>query len=175
MSYLDYHDGDIILVKVNHFTTWYRKLFAKLIQFFDGVYYHHAQIYFKGFLYEANNKVVSQILSYNKGSEIMVLRLNEPLIDEEQLVMQHYLEESLGKNYDYWGAMLHQLIHILLFRRVWIGKKANLADSKPYCTEFVTRAMNKLRGYFPEYYKTSPSKLKTDAALYYKVVFEGKV
>ena len=166
-------DGDIILVKVNSFSTWYRQAFAKLIQFFDGVYYHHAQIVFGGYLWEANERVESHHFAKNAGDEVLILRLKQPLTEIERALVRNEIMKSNGKQYDYWGAMLHQLIYILLFRRVWIGRRGRRADHKPYCTELVTSIMHQVRGYFPEHYKVGPSKLITQAPLYYEVIYEG--
>lgn len=168
-----FQDGDIVLVKVNNFKAWYRYVFAHLIRFFDGVYYHHAQIYFGGWLWEANNTVVAQGLDYNNGDEVIILRLKKPLNRFEYEKLHDALLKMNGKRYDYWGAMLHQLIYILTFRRIWIGKRGTRADSNPYCTEFVTSLMHQLRGYFPEHYKIGPAKLLQNAPLYYEVVKEG--
>jgi len=166
-------EGDIVLVKVNNFTTWYRWLFAHLIRFVDGVYYHHAQISFGGMLWQANTEVECIEPDYNKGDEVIVLRLKKPLTEKESNRFNKILEEMNGRTYDYWGAIFHQFVYILLFRRVWIGRRGNLADRKAYCTEFVTSIMYRLRGNFPEHYKTGPSKLLQQAPLYYDVVFEG--
>lgn len=166
-------DGDIILVKVNHFSKWYRKLFAMLVRFFDGVYYHHSQIHYQGFLWEANTEVVAQLPDYNRGDEVLILRLKKPLTEAEAIRFNELLEKLSGRRYDYWGAMFHQLIYILSFRRIWIGKRGKDADRKPYCTELVTSIMYEIRGYFPEHYKTGPSKLLERAPLYYDLVFEG--
>lgn len=166
-------NGDIVMVKVNNFSTWYRWLFANLIRFVDGVYYHHAQIYFDGKLFEANDRVVAQPLDYNYGDETLIFRLKTPLSETESSRVKLLLSSSLNRKYDYWGAMLHQLIYIVLFRRVWLGRRGNIADRKPYCTELVTSIMHQVRGYFPEHYKTGPSKLLQQAPLYYEVVQEG--
>lgn len=170
---MNLQNGDIVLVKVNHFKAWYRFLFAQLIRFFDGVYYHHAQIYFDGRLWEANDKVMAQRLEYNNGDEVMILRLKKPITPEEHQTLVKVLAVMNGKKYDYWGAMLHQLIYVLTFRRIWIGKRGHVADRNPYCTEFVTSLMHQLRGYFPEHYKIGPAKLLQNAPLYYEVVKEG--
>lgn len=175
MDDFKFQDGDIVLVHVNKFSTWYRWLFAKLICFIDGVYYHHAQIYFKGYLYEADTKVRQILDSHNEGDEVMVLRLNEPLNFKEGLSLTIQINNSLNKDYDYWGALFHQLVYILFFRRIWIGRTGNEADRKLYCSEFVTSLMYHIRGYFPEHYKISPSRLEQLAPFYYTVVFEGKV
>lgn len=172
---MKFEDGDIVLVKVNEFTSWYRWLFAQLIRFIDGVYYHHAQIFVGGYLWEANDKVVPQMVDYNRGDEVIVLRLIRELTPEESEQLHRFTEIQKGRSYDYWGAMLHQLIYILLFRRVWLGRKSRRADERPYCTEFVSSLMNQVRGYFPDHYKIGPSGLLKRAPLYYYVVFEGKM
>lgn len=170
---MNFQNGDIILVKVNKFSAWYRAIFGRAIRFIDGVYYHHAQIYFGGYVYEADTLVRQQISSHNDGDEVLVMRLNEPLNFKETNKLNVLIADSIGKKYDYWGALFHQLVYILLFRRVWIGRKGNSADRKLYCTEFVASLMFHVRGYFPEHYKISPSKLTQLAPLYYKTVFEG--
>lgn len=170
---MNLQNGDIVLVKVNHFSTWYRWLFAKLICFFDGVYYHHAQIFYEGFLWEANTEVIAKQTFENNGDELLILRLKTPLTTAEEREFHRLLNIMSGKKYDYWGAMLHQLIFILTFRRIWIGRNGTRADKKPYCTELVTSIMHQLRGYFPEHYKIGPSKLIQQAPLYYEVVKEG--
>lgn len=173
MEQIEFKDGDLILVKVNSFTTWYKRVFASMIRFFDGVYYHHAQMYFEGQLWEANETVERMPLSRNYGDEILVLRLKEELSYKEKNKVKLLLQYNLGRKYDYFGAMFHQLVYILFFRRVWIGRKGRRADHKPYCTELVTSIMHQIRGYFPEHYKIAPSKLIQLSPLYYDVVFEG--
>lgn len=165
-----YQDGDILLLHVNKFSTWYRKLFATLICFCDGVYYHHAQIYFNGLIYEADTEVRSKTILFNKGDEVMVIRPTIPLTIDEINHLGYLLKLEYGRKYDYMGALLHQLIYILTFRRIWIGKTGKSADRKPYCTELVAGIYRELRGYFPKPYLTSPFVLQQQAPNYFKVV-----
>src|SRR6185369_938209 len=97
----EYQDGDILLLRVNNFRTWYRRLFAALICFFDGVYYHHAQIQCSGFLFEADTTVKSKPIDFNKGDEVMVLRPIIPLTEIEKKKMEFLLDRELGREYDY--------------------------------------------------------------------------
>lgn len=171
---MTFETGDIILVKVNHFSTWYRRLLAKLIQFFDGVYYHHAGTIADGMLYEAETKVTrSDPRKRLAGDHVMVLRLRQPLTGVEQAVYTYLADESVGRPYDYTGTMLHQLIYIFTFRRLWIGKSGKSARKKPYCTELAVEMIHQIRGYFPQPWKLGPSGLLKLAPLYYDVVFEG--
>lgn len=165
-----YQDGDILLLRVNHFRAWYRWLFAKLICFFDGVYYHHAQIYSGGFIYEADTTVKSKPVDFNKSDEIMVLRPIIPLTEIESKQLEFLLDSELGREYDYWGAIFHQLVYIMTFRKIWIGKTGRNASRKPYCTELVSGIYRTLRGYFPQPYLTSPSVLQKQSPNYFKVV-----
>lgn len=171
---MTFETGDIILIKVNNFTTWYRWLLAKLIQFFDGVYYHHAGTIADGLLYEADTRVIRRLPgSRLAGDEIIVFRLRKPLTDAERYLYEHLAQQSLGKRYDYWGALFHQLVYILTFRRIWIGKSRRSHFKHPYCTELSVYMINQIRGYFPQPWKTGPSALLQQAPLYYDVVFEG--
>ena len=165
-----YQDGDILLLRVNNFRTWYRRLFAALICFFDGVYYHHAQIYFGCFVYEADTEVTSKTILFNKGDEIMVFRPIIPLTQDEVNHLGYLLKLEYGRKYDYVGAIFHQLIYILTLRKIWIGKRGNSASKKPYCTELIAGIYKELRGYFPQPYLTSPSVLQKQAPNYFKVV-----
>jgi hypothetical protein len=165
--------GDIILVKVNKFSTWYRWLLAKLIQFFEGVYYHHACAIVGGLIYEADTRVVRRSPVHLNGQHVVVLRLKKPLSDRERNMYKFLANQCLDREYDYWGVLLHQLIYILTFRRIWIGKTHSSANSKPYCTEFSVHMIHRLRGYFPTPWKTGPTVLLQLAPLYYEVVFEG--
>lgn len=167
-------DGDIILEKVNDFGAWYRWVLAKGIQIADGVYYHHALTYSAGHLYEANEKVEVSGKERLKGSEVLILRLKKPLSIEEQLKFNSELFRSVGKKYDYTGTLLFQLLYILTFRRIWLGRTGKKARRRYYCTELVADAINKVRGYFPQPWKVGPSTIIKLGPLYYDVVFEGK-
>src|SRR5690348_6968133 len=101
-----FQDGDIVLEKVNDFGAWYRYVLAKAIQFFDGVYYHHALTVWNNRFYEASEEVVSSnIFTRLQGSEILVLRLKEPLTDKEKQVFKDEIIKSIGKKYDYTGTL----------------------------------------------------------------------
>src|SRR5690606_16601939 len=105
--------------------------------------------------------------------EILVLRLRMPLSDPERSAYAYFAEQCLGRHYDYFGTMLHQLIYILTLRRVWIGKNGRQAMKKAYCTELAVHPIHRLRGYFPQPWKTGPSGLIEKAPMYYDVIFEG--
>jgi len=169
-----FQDGDIILEKVNDFGAWYNWVLANGIQFFDGVYYHHALIAFDNYLYEAQQKVVVSEPSRLNGSEVLVLRLRDSLTDKERFLFERELFRSLGKKYDYTGTLFFQLLHIFCFRRIWLGRTNKKARRRYYCTELVADLTNKVRGYFPEPWKTGPSTIMKLAPLYYTVVYEGK-
>lgn len=172
---MTFQTGDIILIKVNTFTSWYRWLLAKLIQFFDGVYYHHAGTIADGLIYEADTRVIRRHpASRLAGDEIIVFRLKKPLEPVERELYEHLAAQTIGKRYDYWGALLHQLVYILTFRRIWIGKTRGAALKYPYCTELAVHMINRIRGYFAQPWKTGPSGLLQQAPLYYDVVFEGE-
>lgn len=173
---MTFETGDIILVKVNRFSTWYRKLLGKLIQFFDGVYYHHAGAIAYGMLYEADTRVItSNPYQRLKGDNILVLRLRQALDASEKEKYKNILKEAENRKYDYWGVLFHQLIYVLTFRRIWIGKKGTSAKRRPYCTELAVEAIHQLRGYFPQPWKLGPSGLLKLAPLYYDVVYEGRI
>src|SRR5690348_15378629 len=172
---ITFQDGDIVLEKVNSFGYWYRWVLAKAIQFFDGVYYHHALTVLNDRFYEAGEKVISSnIYSRLKGSEILVLRLKEPLNDKEKVQFKQSIVEAIGRKYDYTGTLFFQLLYILSFRRIWLGRKGRKAERRYYCTEFVADVINETRGYFPEPWKLGPSAIIKLAPLYYNVVYEGK-
>lgn len=170
-----FKEGDIILEKVNKFGAWYRWILAKGIQFFDGIYYHHALTFSNDYLYEAAETVRVSELDRLKGSEILVLRLKVPLKDNEKLLFEKELFKSLHKKYDYTSTLFFQLLYILTFKRVWLGRTNKKARRRYYCTELVADVINKVRGYFPTPWKTSPSEILKLAPLYYDVVYEGKV
>lgn len=167
--------GDIVLVKVNQYRTWYRRLLGKLIQFVDGVYYHHAGAIVNDKFYEADSKVVASELDHLVGDEIIVFRLKKPLTLPEQAMYEYLADQAIGRTYDYWGALLHQLLYILCLRRIWIGRTGRPAQGHTYCTELAVLMIHEIRGYFSEPWKTSPSKLLQQAPYYYDVVFQGKV
>lgn len=171
-----FQDGDIVLEKVNDFGAWYRWVLAKGIQFFDGVYYHHALTVWNDRFYEAT-KEISSSNTFNrlKGSEVLVLRLKEPLTDKEKQLFKDEIIKSIGKKYDYTGTLFFQLLYILTFRKIWLGRTGNKAERRFYCTEFVADVINEVRGYFPQPWKLGPSGLLKLAPLYYDVVFEGEV
>lgn len=167
-------DGDVILVHANSFSTWYRWLFSHLIRLFDGCYYNHAQIYFDGKVYEADLKVREIDFEHNTGDNVMVLRPNKELSAEEKKNIIAFLQKEMGKPYGFGSVIFFQTLYILTFRRIWLGKKS-ATDDHPYCTSLVTRCYNRVRGYFPEYYLTSPSVMKGEAPLYFYTTFEGKI
>lgn len=167
-------DGDIILEKVNDFGAWYRWVLAKGIQVADGVYYHHALTYSDGLLYEANTEVEVSNVERLKGSEVLILRLKTPFSEEEKSKYNLELYKSIGKKYDYTGTLLFQLLYILTFRRIWLGRTGKKARRRYYCTELVADAINKVRGYFPQPWKVGPSTILKLGPLYYDVVFEGE-
>lgn len=171
---MTFETGDIILVKVNKFSTWYRWLLAKLIQVFDGVYYHHAGTIVSGLLLEADTRVIrSSPAARLSGDEIIVFRLKRPLDGDERYLFERLAEEALERKYDYWGTLFHQLLYILSLRRVWIGKTGPSARRKQYCTELVVDMIHRVRGYFPRPWLTSPRALIEQAPRYYDVVYEG--
>lgn len=173
---MKFEDGDIILEKVTNFRAWYRWILAKGIQLADGVYYHHALTVSGGMVYEANEKVeVSEPLVRLRNSEILVLRLKKPFTDNEKYHFSVKLFKSLGRKYDYTGTLLFQLLYILTFKRIWLGRTGKKAERRYYCTELVADAINKVRGYFPTPWKVSPSEIIKLGPLYYDVVFEGKL
>lgn len=171
-QFLKMRDGDIILIKKNNFKNWYEKILAKGIQVFDGVYYHHAQMWFNG-IWEANRRIECNPISTLTGHNIIVLRPNIELLSSEKDHIQFLLLKYQGQKYDYWGTLFHQVIYILSLRRLWIGRTGRKAKKKMYCTEFVTSVMNDVRGYFPEQHKIGPHKLLQMAPLYYHVAYEG--
>lgn len=172
---INFQDGDIVLEKVNKFGAWYRWVLAKGIQFFDGIYYHHALTYSGGYLYEAAERVIVSDLDRLKGSEILVLRLKTPFTEKEKLEFEKELFKSLGKKYDYTGTLFFQLLYILTFRRIWLGRTGKKARRRYYCTELVADVINKVRGYFPEPWKTSPSVIMKLSPFYYDVIYEGRI
>lgn len=170
---MELKDGDVILVHANSFSTWYRWLFSHLIRLLDGVFYNHGQIVSSGLIYEADTKVRTVDVSTLDGDNILVLRPKVPLTEEETTWLSSFLELELGRPYGYFAVLVWQLLYILTSRRIWLGFKGGDADRKPYCTELVSRAYNKMRGYYPTYYKTAPSELLSNGAFYFDVVFEG--
>jgi hypothetical protein len=172
---MDLRSGDIILVKANKFRTWYRKAFSKLIQLFEGVYYHHAIVVVGDEILEADTKVISISLDKYKGDEILHLRLKKPLTINEEIRYINVMQEMKDAKYDFLSALLFYPLHILSLRRIWLGKTGKSATHKPVCTELGVHGMNKVRGYFPEPWKCGPWYLSTKAPLYYDVIFEGKV
>lgn len=165
-------NGDIILVKVNEFTTWYRWLLAKLIQLFDRNYYHHCMIYIDGKIHEADAKgVVVNDFSKYANDEILVFRPIHPLSEAELMALIYFAEQQLGKPYDYWGTMFFQLIYRLT--GLWLGKSYGHAQAKLYCSEHCVLPYNAIRGYFHAPWKVSPGDLRRSSG-YFFVAFEGK-
>jgi hypothetical protein len=171
---MTFETGDIVLIKVNNFSTWYRRLLGKLIQFFEGVYHHHAGTIADGLIYEADTRVIRRDPgSRLAGDEIIVFRLKEPLEEREKYLYEKLAQQTLNRKYDYWGTLLHHLIYILTFRRLWIGKTGESAMMRPYCTELSVHMIHKIRGYFAQPWKTGPKALLQQAPMYYDVVFQG--
>lgn len=168
-----FRNGDVVLWKVNDFSTLPRKILAKGIQLFEGTYYHHATIPCDGKMYEAD-KVVREInLSKYYGSEMLHFRLKKSLSLKEEVQYTNIIKKRLGAKYDFFGVLLWQPIYILSGRRFWFGKRGNNAEEKPYCTEFAIEPINQLRGYFPQKYKVGAYHLLEMAPLYYDLVYEG--
>lgn len=163
--------GDIVLVRVHKFSRWYRFLFAKLIQFFDRTYYHHAAAFIDGVFLEADNRVMVRSLEHYDGNNVLLLELIDPLTSEEKLVYREKAKQQMSKKYDYWGAMFSQLIYRLI--GLWLGKKGKRSESKPYCSELVLILINEVRGYFQDKHKWSPGDIMRKGGMYYKVKWEG--
>lgn len=170
---MTFQTGDIILIKVNHFSAWYRFALGKAIQFVEG-FYHHGGHIARGKIYEADTKVIrSNPEERLAGDNIIVLRLRKPLTEWERTLYEQISDEALGRKYDFWGTLFHQLIYVLTFRKIWIGKTGKAARKRPYCTELAVEAIHQIRGYFQQPWKLGPSGLLKLAPLYYDVVFEG--
>jgi hypothetical protein len=168
---MNLENGDIILIKVNRFSRWYRWLLAKLIQFFDRNYYHHCAIYFNGLIHEADaDGVVISSLERYSGDEILILRAVKPLTRQESVLLMRMAEMCLGSKYDYWGTLFFQLIYRLT--GVWLGKTHNRANKKLFCSEHCILPYFQVRGYFPNHWKVSPGDLRR-AGGYFYVEYEG--
>lgn len=163
--------GDIALVQVNNFSTWYRALLGKLIQWFDRTYYHHAVLYCDGVFHEADTRVVERPLSHYNGDRLYILELIDPLTDSESSYYVAIADHQLDKKYDYWGTLFFQLIYRLT--GIWIGKKGKGAERKPFCSEHVLTPIYHVRGYFQDKYKWSPGDVCRKGAAYYRVKWEG--
>jgi hypothetical protein len=167
--------GDILLVKVGKFRTWYRWLLAKLIQLIDRNYYHHCAIYVDGLIHEADSVgVIERTIHWYQHDTVCVLRPIEPLTPPETFKYLQAAREQLGKPYDYWGTLLFQLIYRLTFKWLWLGKTHASAGKKLYCSEHCLMPIHKVRGYFNAPWKVSPGDIKRSSG-YYKVVWEGKL
>ena len=163
--------GDIALVRVSKFTKWYRFLFAKLIQFFDRSYYHHAIAFIDGVFLEADSRVVPRPLEYYNGDTLLVLELLDPLMPDEKIRYREKAKKQLSKGYDYWGAMFSQLIYRLF--GLWLGGSGKRSERKPYCSELVLILINDVRGYFQDKHKWSPGDIMRKGGMYYRVKWEG--
>lgn len=126
-----------------------------------------------GLFYEADTRVIRRSLQHLNGQHIIVFRLRKPLSDRERNIYKSLANQCLGRKYDYWGVFLHQLIHILTLRRLWLGKTHSSAFRRPYCTEFSIHMIHRIRGYFATPWKTGPRELLRLAPLYYEVAYEG--
>lgn len=167
---MTFENGDIILVKVNHFSTWYKWLLAKLIQLFDRAYYHHCVLYIDGGIHEADsNGIVKRELSHLKYDEVCVLRLINPITAEERYSYLETARGLVGKKYDYWSTLFFQLI----FRTVglWFGRRST-AQNRLFCSEHCVLPIHKVRGYFVKPWLISPGDLRRSTGYHY-VVFEG--
>lgn len=163
--------GDIMLVKVNKFSKWYRALFAKGIQLFDRSFYHHAVLFCGGVFHEADTKVVSRPLSHYSGDHVLILELIKPLSESER---NQYVQECiklLDRKYDYVGAIFFQLLYRLT--GLWFGRTGKLSEKRPFCSEHTLTPINKIRGYFADKYKISPGDIRRLGGAYYHVKFEG--
>ena len=163
-------NGDIILIKVNKFTTWYRFLLGKLIQLFDRTYYHHCAIYIDGKLHEADGHGVVEIdLSKYDNDNYAVIRPILELSKQEEEELKFILNAQLGKPYDYWGTLFYQLIYRLT--KLWFGPKNERARAKLFCSEHCILPYHKLRGYFRKSYLISPGDILRSSG-YFKIVLE---
>jgi len=174
MNFTDFKDGDIVMVHVIKFSTWYRWLLAQLIKVICGVWYHHDQTYYNGKLYEADILTRAINIEHNEDNYIMVLRLINPLDSAESSKLGVEIHKLLDHKYDYLGVLFSQPIYQLSGRRLWLGKKGRASDRRLYSTEFSATLMNRVRGYFANHWLIGPHEMVTQGSLYYKVIYEGK-
>jgi hypothetical protein len=160
-----------MLVKVSHFSKWYRALFARGIQFFDKSFYHHAVLWCNVSFHEADTKVIARELDHYDGDNVVVLELINGLSVNEKMLYIQFCQEQLGKKYDYFGALFYQLLYRTT--GVWIGHKGSVAERREFCSEHCLTPINKVRGYFADKYKWSPGDIFRKGGMYYKVKWEG--
>ena len=162
--------GDIALVQVHMFSTWYRFLLGKAIQWIDN-FYHHSILYVDGKFHEADTKVTERELSYYNGDRLLILELIKPMTESEQSLYTAIAYAQLDKKYDYWGTLFFQLLYKIT--GLWFGPKGKHAERKPYCSEHVLTPIHHVRGYFQDKYKWSPGDIMKKGGLYYRVKWEG--
>lgn len=167
---MKFNTGDIALVQVREFSTWYRALLGKAIQLIDG-FYHHAVAYVDGVFHEADTKVVERPLSYYNGDRLLILELIQPLTEAEKSLYIAIAYNQLGKKYDFWGTLFFQLIYRIT--GIWFGPKGKAAEKKPYCSEHALTPIYYVRGYFQDKYKWSPGDIMRKGSFYYRVKWEG--
>jgi hypothetical protein len=162
--------GDIALVQVREFSTWYRALLGRLIQWID-CYYHHAILYVDGVFHEADSKVVERPLSHYNGDRLLILELIDPLTEGERRYYECIADDQLDKKYDYWGTLFFQLIYRIT--AIWFGRKGKAAEERPFCSEHTLTPIHHVRGYFQDKYKWSPGDIMRKGSFYYRIKWEG--
>jgi hypothetical protein len=163
--------GDIILVRVTKFSTWYRWLFAQLIKLFDRSYYHHAVACINGTIHEADKIVTIREASHYDGCRVLILKLRTPLNYREKMNYELIAKNLLGRKYDYWGAIICQLIYRTI--GIWIGPTGHASERRPFCSEHVLTFPYLVRGYCPDKYRWSPGDIARKAWPYYELKYEG--
>jgi hypothetical protein len=163
--------GDIILVRFNKFSTWYRWLFAQLIKLFDRSYYHHAVACINGEIHEADTVVRVRELSHYDGCKVLVLKLKTPLTYREKISYELIARNMIGRKYDYTSAIFFQLIYRIT--GAWIGPTGKASERRPFCSEHVLTFPYLVRGYCPDKYKWSPGDIARKGWAYYDLKYEG--
>ena len=92
-------------------------------------------------------------------SIISIKRTQLTIFEKKKIEILASQEISVTK-YDY-EAIANHLIYSLT--GTWIGRTGKNAESKKVCSELIAYIYEKLRGYYPENYKSTPAELYEDA------------
>lgn len=174
MNYNDLKTGDILNRHVTFY--WYKpnRYISALIRYFTKSWCSHSamiiDVWGEKMVIENDNST-TRLISYDhwsKDYDIVITRtdLNET---EQRNICIMAIQELGYTGYDYEDLVV-QIIYSI--SNTWIGRTGKNAGSKKICSELVAFFYNNLRGYYPEWFKTTPANIYTDNR--FKVVFTGK-
>lgn len=168
-------DMDIVLVTSKN---WLGEAIRDFIE--SNVNHLGICVWFEGRLYVSEaERYGLQLIPFEeyilteKYSTVFVGRFRDILIDDLNKQIPKFKNLVLimtgSHRYDFFSLMIAQPIkHIvrkLTGRKIWIGKKNNVAKKKFTCSEWVAYVYDLLFGRFPKWWMTDPSEIKNNPKL----------